>query len=438
MNLRPGIDTPQPNHLLLIKCNLPFNDKTTAIKLLTALQNANLSHPKSSLNLLVGFGLRFFLGPLDKRSPEEPIPNFPPGGVFKPRQPTRFGITQPIPLYLRTMNAAGDKDWIAKKLNLKTNDNIVTEKYQAWLSQHESDLIVIIEGKNKRTINKQWRLIEKEVIATFQLNIVSKHIGENKKNGRLHMGWQDGTSNLQDLIEKDIQYYRSKIYLPHPAPAYPGEPIWARDKPLYDGGTYLVHRKYIEHLDKWHHPNLSYKDVRGCIHKGRAAQNRIIGRDYKTGKVISRINNTLLNTEYDSTETNLAPMHSHILKARGGSPAAPFIGPFPPLKPGETNAFQIQDIRIRRRGFSFKEQNTEANKTQYGLHFICFQNNIQQTGFEFINNIWLLNPCFRGHIDQLFDVDAGIIEPIEGSYYFIPPEQYDFPGDVFFIEEDVL
>ena len=69
-----------------------------------------------ALNLLVAFGLRFFRGPLPDRPPEEVIPNFPPGGVFTPRESTRFGIKRRVPMYLRTMNAEGDRLWVGRRL----------------------------------------------------------------------------------------------------------------------------------------------------------------------------------------------------------------------------------------------------------------------------------------------------------------------------------
>ena len=70
-----------------------------------------------------------------------------------------------------------------------------------------------------------------------------------------------------------------------------------------------------------------------------------------------------------------------------------------------------------------------------GLHFLCFQNNIQQTGFEFINNIWLLNPMFRMSIDPILDPDKGVAEPLQGAYFFVPPMHRDFPGEIFFRKE---
>src|SRR4051794_15698237 len=106
MNLRPGVDTHPTDFMLLAKLDIPSDDRAAAVGVLQALEavraekldparthgterNADGSpgRPRSvvddyGLNLLAGFGLRFFLGPLDRRRPEEPIPNFPPGGTF--------------------------------------------------------------------------------------------------------------------------------------------------------------------------------------------------------------------------------------------------------------------------------------------------------------------------------------------------------------------
>jgi deferrochelatase/peroxidase EfeB len=138
-----------------------------------------------------------------------------------------------------------------------------------------------------------------------------------------------------------------------------------------------------------------------------------------------------LESEPDHAEINLTFDTSHALKARGGR-LAPFMGPFPPVKLGHSHAFNTQDIRIRRRGISYAEVNKTTGKVDYGLHFICFQNNIQQTGFEFINNIWLMNPDFRRSVDGLMNPVGKIVTPLEGAYFFVPPAQHSYPGDVFF------
>ena len=459
MNLRPGVDTRPTDFLLAVKINIPTDDRKAAVATLKAIANVcaeklaldrihgterNLDDTPGrqrmvvadyGLNLLVGFGLRFFAGPLDRRQPEEAVPNFPPGGTFAPRKPTRFDIERGVPLYLRTMNASGDKDHVTAALT-KANGGHAPEPvtadatYKAWLSRAESDLLLVLECDNRFLMIDFWDALWKAVKAEGAV-LVSLQEGLNRGDGRDHTGFFDGVSNLRHKIATDPAYYRSKVYLPHPAPAFPGEPDWSRDDPNYDGGTYLVHRKYIEHLDRWFSPDFTVTDFHGRVFKGDEARQHAIGRDRLTGQVISRASGKLLDKEPDSTEANLGYDESHVTKARGGI-TAPYMAPFPPLKPGESNVFNTQDIRIRRRGANFSDIDPVTGQVTYGLHFLCFQNNIQQTGFEFINNIWLMNPLFRRSWDGLFNPAAGVIEPVEGCYYFVPAEHRNYPGDVFF------
>src|SRR5262249_20904364 len=162
----------------------------------------------------------------------------------------------------------------------------------------------------------------------------------------------------------------------HPAPAFPGENMRYRDELRYDGGTYLVHRKYVLNLQKWNADDFSITDSFGRTYTGEEARNRAVGRDRETGRVIRGSDGAL------PQEANLAAVEPHIIMPRGGSPA-PFAGPFPPVAEGETNAFHIQDIRVRRRGGNWSEVDDATGKVTAGLHLIVFQNNIQQTGFEF-------------------------------------------------------
>jgi deferrochelatase/peroxidase EfeB len=459
MNQRPGVDTHDPDFHLIVKVNIPFNDGAKVVECLKAIAavSARKLDPARhfgvlrdhegtavdqrlvvrdlALNLLVGFGERFFLGDLETRPAEELIPNFPPGGTFKPRVAARFGLKCPVPLYLRTMNASGDRDFVAKRLAKELPHEpdaaAVDQAYRKWLASAESDLLLWFEADNAFLIVDFWDAVRKEAIGPFGLEVVSIQQGFQRGDGRDHTGYSDGVDNLQSRMLTDPQYYRSKVYLPHPAPPYPGEPDWSRDGPDYDGGTYLVHRKYIEHLDRWNSSAFEVEDSRGRKYHGSEAQAHAIGRDRESGRVICRMSGKLLDPEPDGVEVNLAGNESHILKARGGA-TAPFSAPFPPLQGTERNVFNTQDIRIRRRGVNYCEIDPRTGEVVYGLHFVCFQNNIQQTGFEFINNIWLLNPDFRLSKDGLFNPDAGIVEPVEGCYYFIPPEHREFPGEVFF------
>ncbi|HEX3880497.1 MAG TPA: hypothetical protein VHW24_26125 [Bryobacteraceae bacterium] len=460
MNLRPGIDTHDPDFHLIVKVNVPFDEREKMVSCLKALAAVcarkldptrcfGIMHDHEgtavdqklvvrdlALNLLVGFGLRFFLGDLGSRPPEEPIPNFPPGGTFQPRMGTRFGLNNcRVPLYLRTMNATGDRDSLAKRqaaaLGRELSPAEIDQVYKGWLTQCESDLILWFEADNLYLTVDFWDAVRKEVVVPFGLEVTGVQQGFQRGDGRDHTGYKDGVDNLQSRMKTDPQYYRSKVYLPHPAPPYPGEPDWSRDGPELDGGTYLVYRKYIEHLERWRADAFEVCDSRGRKYHGDEARAHAIGRDRETGRVISRMSGKLLDAEPDGDEVNLAYNESHILKARGGA-TAPFSAPFPPLSGTERNVFNTQDIRLRRRGVNYCEIDPRTGGIVYGLHFVSFQNNIQQTGFEFINNIWLMNPDFRMSKDGLFTPESGIVEPVEGCYYFIPPEHREFPGEVFF------
>jgi Dyp-type peroxidase family len=460
-NVRPGVDDNPADFMLLVKVNAPFDDRdkiVAALKDLQAVQNEKMDPARTfayvrtpegrrpqlvvgdlHLNLLVAFGLRFFLGPLGSkgRQNEQPVPNFPPGGVFTPRQPTRFGMKDRyVPLYLRTMNAAGDQGWIAATMAAQSGGKApdaddVNAAYTQWLAAGEADMLLQIECENLFLALDLWDAIRERVIDPHGLEIAGIQRGASRQDGKAHIGFFDGTSNLQEKMRDDPVWYRNHIYLPTPAPAYPGQAVEVRDDPRYDGGTYMAYRKYLQNLDKWFSDDFQVTDLYGKTYKGAEARLHAIGRSPATGNAVSRSSYKELVREPDAAEINLSFNEAHALKARGGT-TAPFMGPFPPVKLGHSNAFNTQDIRVRRRGISFTEVNRNTGKIDYGLHFICFQNNIQQTGFEFINNIWLINPDFRRSTDGLMNPVGEIITPVEGCYFFVPPDQHSYPGDVFF------
>lgn len=461
-NFRRGVDDNPADYMYLVKVNAPFDDRAKMISVLRGLQAvqnekmdpartfSSVRLPDGSrrpklvvaelrLNLLVGFGLRFFLGPLGSpaRQNEQPVPNFPPGGSFIPRTPVRFGMKdRVVPLYLRTMNAAGDQGWITSVLTARNGGTApspddAAAAFSNWLAEGEADILLQIECETEFLAIDFLDAIRERVIDPNGLQIASIQRGASRQDGKAHIGFFDGTSNLQDMMRNDPVNYRAHIYLPTPSGAYPGQPTEVRDDPRYDGGTYLVYRKYLENLDKWYSDDFQVTDFYGNVYKGEEARRHAIGRNPHTGNAISRMSHKDLNHEPDHTEINLGYNEAHALKARGGT-TAPFMGPFPPVPIGHSNAFNTQDIRIRRRGISYSEVNPQTGKVDYGLHFICFQNNIQQTGFEFINNIWLINPDFRRSTDGLMNPVGNIITPLEGAYYFVPPEQHSYPGDVFF------
>jgi Dyp-type peroxidase family len=460
-NVRAGVDDNPADFMLLVKVNAPFDDRAKIIatlKDLQAVQNEKMAPDRTfgrartpegrrpklvvadwHLNLLVAFGLRFFLGPLGSkgRQNEQPVPNFPPGGVFTPRVPTRFGMTDRfVPLYLRTMNAAGDQGWIAAVLTKQNGGKApepdeVNTAYANWLAAGEADMLLQIECESLFLALDFWDAIRERVVNPHGLEIAGIQHGASRQDGKAHIGFFDGTSNLQEKMRDDPVWYRTHIYLPTPAPAYPGQSVEVRDDPRYDGGTYMAYRKYQENLDKWYSDDFQVTDFYGKVYKGAEARLHAIGRSPDSGNAISRSSYKELVREPDAAEINLTFNEAHAFKARGGT-SAPFMGPFPPVKVGHSNVFNTQDIRIRRRGIAYSETNPNTGQVEYGLHFICFQNNIQQTGFEFINNIWLINPDFRRSTDGLMNPVGEIITPMEGCYFFVPPEQHSYPGDVFF------
>lgn len=473
-NVRPGVDDNPADFMMLVKLNVPFDDRDKIVGVLKALQavqdekmapDRTFSHvrlPDGSkrpafvvadrrLNLLVAFGLRFFLGPLGSpsRAGDPGVPNFPPGGTFAQRTPVRFGMTDRlVPLYLRTMSAQGDRQWMETVLTQANGGAApapedVDTAYNNFLSSAESDLLLQIECENDFLMIDFWDAIRERVVDPSGLIIVAIERGSSRKDGKAHIGFFDGTSNLQDKMREDPMWYRGKIYNPVPAAAYPGHPVPAsndprfnppvqtRDDPRYDGGTYMVYRKYLENLDRWYSDDFEIEDSYGRKFKGEEARRHAVGRHPATGNAINRSSNKQLVSEPDHTEINLSYNEGHALKARGGT-TAPFMGPFPPVPLGQSNAFNTQDIRVRRRGIAYSQTNPQTGKVEYGLHFICFQNNIQQTGFEFINNIWLINPDFRRSTDGLMNPVGAIITPLAGCYYFVPPDQHSYPGDVFF------
>src|SRR5262249_14930928 len=156
--------------------------------------------------------------------------------TFSPRKPTRFGIDRGVPLYLRTMNAAGDRDWVASRLaghqGGRTPDaGDVDRALSEWISRAESDLLLVIECDNRFLMIDLWDEMLAKVVDGQKTVLHSLQEGLKRGDGRNHTGYFDGISNLQNKQGTDPAYYRTKIYLPHPAPAYPGEPAWSRDDP---------------------------------------------------------------------------------------------------------------------------------------------------------------------------------------------------------------
>jgi Dyp-type peroxidase family len=392
--LTPGIDTPPASQVVILKGDIDSNEQRDVLVALQALgrllsQFATVSpmyHGLSSAcesTALVGFSVRFFKGELTDERDER-------------RQATRFSLKGAVPPGLQRMYAKYD-DRFAELCT----DGLVAEK--------ESDLLIVCESDEQVRLHQIVEAIKTlEHEGSFRCRAM--HWGALPPDGRDHLGFKDGTSNLQDLREMRPDVYRRYVFV------HDGE----AGSPAYNGGTYLVFRKYVEHLEYWFADDFRRLDSHGVCHVGIAARERAIGRSCGDNLVIDSQTGRLLPSEFDESQGLCAFDESHIRQAN-------------PRRRGKTNFGAdviVRDARILRRGFPFTERCAETDEMTRGLLFLCFQSDIQRRGFEFIHNEWLMSE-FMGGKDMLLNPDAGIIEPIDGCYYFVPPVQ-NFPGDVFF------
>ena len=391
-----GIDTPPANQIAILKIDIGSNlqeDALTALQTLGAVLSEFATLPSmedrtshsSAITALVGFSARFFKGPLTYERDAYP-------------HATRFSITAPVPPGLKRMHARYDDRFPAL-----FTDELIGKK--------ESDLIVICEADEATTLKKIITLLQ-ALEEQYKLHCKTIHCGQHLNNGRDHLGFKDGISNLQDIRAYCPQTYLRHVYV------HDGE----AGSLTYDGGTYLVFRKYIEHLETWSSQDFCYQDRNGCSYHGTTAREQVVGRSLDNDLVIDSQTGKDLTAEFDEAQGLHTFDEAHIRQAN-------------PRGQGKTNfgaPVVVKDARILRRSFPFTDVSPEMDTITQGLLFLCFQSNIQQRGFEFIHNEWLMSE-FMGIRDKLLDPDSGIVEPIDGCYYFVPRVQM-FPGDVFFTQ----
>ncbi len=283
-----------------------------------------------------------------------------------------------------------------------STDSLIAEK--------ESDLLVVVEGSQEG--------LDEVVLATIRdlekalpLRVKALYRGFQSPDGIGHLGFKECTSNLQHFQRNDPKAYRRYVYVQN------GEAGSA----AYDGGTYVAFRKYRQHLDRWFDGRFSVQDPLGEVFQDEAAREYAVGRSMKDGLVIDRDTREHLGAQPDEAQGIRAFQAAHIRKAN-------------PRGRGTNNfgeSVVLKDARILRRGFSFCEPEPGAGGPVSGLLFLCFQSNIDKSGFEFIHNEWLMSG-FMGGPDSLLNPHSGVIEPLDGCYYFVPPVR-EFAGDIFFI-----
>ncbi len=386
-----GVDTPPGRWAALLKLDVAGDSRAEGVAALRAvgevLGRAGRAGSGRGATALVGFSARFFRGPLRRGRDES-------GGPA-----TRFGITAPVPPCLRRMDARGDERFAALAGD-------------PCLAGCESDLLVLAEAHTaaeRRTLRRIVR--ETAALRCVRLNAVEH--GARRADGRGPDGYRDGVSNLQDLRRTERERYRRYVYA--------GEDD--AGSPALAGGTYLVYRKYVEHLDRWLSDSFTVVDAQGKAHVGEAARERAMGRAAGDGRVVHRESGEALAPQPDCAEGRFAPDESHVRHANPrGEGHTQFGAPVCP-----------RDVRILRRSFPFRDTDPATGRVRRGLLFLCFQANIQERGFEYVHNHWLMAAGFLGCRDAFLDPAAGVIEPVDGCYYFVPPAGGgSFPGAPFF------
>lgn len=401
MLFTPGVDTEQNARVRLLKINICSNESSTAVNFLSGLYQVlrkNLVAVSFERDLkvkadyieptaLFGFSARFFKGQLtDDRD--------------RIKSATRFGITRPVPSCLRQMRAR--EDYRFREL-----------RSQKLVAGKESDILIILESSERETAGPVLKKIREDELRG---KIILKAVYEGflPQDGKNAFGIKEGISNMQDLRVSSPDEYKSHIFVKN------GEAGNAD----YDGGSYIVFRKYVLNVNHWFGNELIAENNRGKICKGEEARDLVIGRSAKNGLVIDRRTNEFLRSEADEKQVSRTFDESHIKQAN-------------PRGRGKTNFGEnvsVNKFRILRRGFPFTEIDSTADKEIHGLLFLCFQSDIQKRGFEFIHNEWLMSD-FMGGKDRLLDPKTGLVEPVDGCYYFCPTF-LKFPGDVFFRDSE--
>jgi Dyp-type peroxidase family len=377
------ITRPALRHQLILQANLIGSDEPLAADALRQLVELVPPDPPSGRARLIclGFSARFFNGPL---TPERD----------RSRIATRFARGLTVPADLGRMNVRGD--------------NLFPElRDDEALRNKESDIILLCEANVRSEIDGAVSRIE-ALSADGRLTLAAIHRGFKGSEERKLLGITDGISNMQDLADDSPEQF-ARFVVVHDGLA---------GSDSYDGGTYLVFRKYRFDFQRWWSPAFSVTDRHCRYVSGEAAREMTIGRSATDDRVVENQTGAHLPAARDEAQAVWAPPESHIRQAN-------------PRGEGETSfgtPVSVPSARIFRRGSVFGDVLGKP-MNEVGYQFVAFQADIRRRGFEFIHNEWLMSEFF-GCRDRLLDPDSGLVFPIAGCYYFVPPWA-DYPGDVF-------
>lgn len=368
---------------MLVKLDITTDVRDDAVSALRRLGEAARWADGDLSSCLCGFSARFFRGALC-------------AGRDASVTPLRFGLTRRMPTDLGRMNARDDERFAAFRTD-------------ALLASKESDLLMLAEATQPASLDA-WREHLLAVVRASPLRPVGVEVGFVGKGERNHFGQREGVSNLQWLRRHAPEAYQRAVYVTD----------GAAGESDYDGGSYLVYRKYVYHVDRWREPQLTIRDRQGRVLVGDDARTFVTGRSLQTDLVVDGETGEPVAPEDDEAQAIRAAADSHIRKAN-------------PRGRGYTNfgmPITVPDLRILRRGFSFEERGEAGRLVRCGQLFLCFQADIRRRGFEFIHNEWLMSK-FQGRRDPLLDPELQLVEPTDGCYYFVPPPGA-YPGVVFF------
>ncbi|GAA5179009.1 hypothetical protein GCM10023322_07650 [Rugosimonospora acidiphila] len=289
---------------------------------------------------------------------------------------SRWGRPVRCPASLRAMQAKRDNDFPS----FRTDQQRVG---------HETDLIALLESADPEQLSRAVREMSGPLGGA-----VREHRGQLRPQGRDPFGFHDGVSNLQDLRAEDPRRYE--------------EHLIHREADLDLEGTYLVFRRYRLFPQRMRDP-VVVPDDRGEQTRTLTPE-QVIGRCRSCGSVLDADTGDHLPRRAGEAQGASALRQSHLRKAN-------------PRGRGLTNfGHEVvpPDVRLLRRGYPTSDPE--------GLLFLAFQADIQDGGFEFIHNEWLLSD-FNGAPDPLLSPEAGLVEPLTGCYYFVPRAQRDL-GEV--------
>lgn len=226
-----------------------------------------------------------------------------------------------------------------------------------------ADIVICIYGNELSELYKV-----KESLKTLkEWEVIFEEEGVLNEDKRNHLGFIDGISNLNRPEESQI--LKKRIL-------------------TSEGGSMMVYRKIALDFERWE--GFSIKE-----------QERMIGLHKEDGAPIGDSATDMIPSFKYDQEGKRCPFNSHVRKSY-------------PRRDLDTKTLESDSkFRILRRGYNFSKDK--------GLHFICYQKNIDQ-GFEYIYRNWICDTDFpHGGIGPDVLIENKIMRTVGGGYFYVPP-----------------